>query len=227
MTRKPAQQRRDEITAPSLPEALARVSSVNLTADSEITEALVAGLQLSDCDAERLNLRSSQFVAVDLLGCNLRALDAVDVMFEGCDFSGSDLSESRLTRVEFRECRLSGVELPRSILRDVRLTDCKFDRASLRMSEGERVWVLDSNMRQADLYGLTLRSSRLLGCDLSETEFAEADLKGTQMQRSQLHGAKGVGGLYGILVDPDQALLISKLLLEIHGISVADAPEPR
>lgn len=226
MAPKPIRQKRDEITPPSFSDELVRVPSVNLSAGSEIIETEVSSLDLSECDAERVNLRASRLETLTLVGCNLRGLEAVDVILEGCDLSGSDLSESRLLRVEFRECRLSGADLSRSVLRDVRFTGCKFDQANFRMSEGERVWLLDSNMRQADLYGLRLRASRLLRCDLSESEFSQADLKGTQLQGSQLDGARGVGALQGIEVDPDQALLISRLLLEIHEISIADAPEP-
>ena len=114
-----------------------------------------------------------------------------------------------------------------STLEDVRFTDCKIDGVNLRMSKGERVWILDSNMREADFYAATLRTSRILDSDLSCAEFSKADLRGTQLQGSRLDGAKGAGGLHGIEVDPDQALLLSQLLLELHEISVQESERER
>ena len=93
------------------------------------------------------------------------------------------------------------------------------------MSEGERVWISGSNLREADFYAATFRSSRMLGCDLSGSEFSQADLGGTSLQGSRLDGAKGVAGLRGIRVDSDQTTLLAALLLESHDISVEVAPE--
>ena len=173
----------------------------------------------------RLSLLWSRLENVTLQRCDLRGLEAQDVVFEGCDLSGSDLSESRLRRVEFRSCRLSGTTLSRSTLTDVRWTDCKLDRVNLRMAEGDCVWVLDSNMHEADLYAATFRSSRFLRSDLSACEFSQVDLHGARLQGSRLDGAKGAAGLKGVEVDPDQAVVLAQLLLELHEISVRDDPE--
>ena len=216
---------RDAVAPPSLPEDLTRSASLDLSGGQEIVETLVSGMALTGRDAPGLSLLWSRLENVTLQRCDLRGLEAQDVVFEGCDLSGSDLSESRLRRVEFRSCRLSGTTLSRSTLTDVRWTDCKLDRVNLRMAEGDCVWVLDSNMHEADLYAATFRSSRFLRSDLSACEFSQVDLHGARLQGSRLDGAKGAAGLKGVEVDPDQAVVLAQLLLELHEVTVRDDPE--
>jgi uncharacterized protein YjbI with pentapeptide repeats len=217
--------KREGITPPSLPPDLVRISSPDLFFDEDIIDVVVSGVHLVDGHAERLSIRSSRLDSVTLLGCQLRGLEAKDLVFESCDLSGSDLSESRLLRVEFRNCRLSGTVLSMSTFKDVRFTDCKLDGINLRMSEAERVWILDSNMREADFYAAKFRLSRILRTDLSGSEFSQADLRGTYLQGSLLDRAKGAASLQGVVVDTSQAMLLSELLLELHDISVQKPPD--
>jgi uncharacterized protein YjbI with pentapeptide repeats len=216
---------RDACAPPSLPRSLVQISSIDLAPDQDIDEAHLSGMALPNRTAPRVRITSSRLDAVRLHGCELQELEARDVIFDQCDLSGSDLSSSRLFRVEFRGCRLSGLVFSMSMLKDVKLIDCKADGMILRMSEGERFRILDSNLKEADFYAAKFRSSRMLRCDLSGSEFSQADLRGTHLQGSRLDGAKGAAGLQGIQVDPKQATLLSHMLLELHGISVEEAPE--
>lgn len=188
-------------------------------------EAHMSGVELPNQTAVRVRITSSRLEGFRLQGGRFHRLEARDVVFDQCDLSGSDLSESRLFRVELRDCRLSGVDLSRAALKDVQLTDCKADGVNLRMSEGERVWILDSNLHEADFYAAKFRASRMLRCDLSGSEFSQADLEGTHLQGSKLDGAKGAAGLRGVQVDSNQAVLLCGLLLELRGISIEEAPE--
>jgi uncharacterized protein YjbI with pentapeptide repeats len=212
------------ITPPSLPQELDRISSLALSSHSELLDVRLSGFQAEDERAPSVRMESSRLEEVTFRRCDLRGLAAKDVVFERCDLSASDLSESRFLRVEFLGCRLSGTVLSMSTLEDVRFVDCKADLINLRMAAGVRVWFLDSNLRDADFYSATLRSSRVLGCDLSLSEFSGADLGGTRLQGSLLDGAKGAGGLHGIEIDSSQAALLSKVLLDLHEITVNDAP---
>ncbi len=217
--------KRDDCAPPSLPAHLEEVAAFDLEASGSLDDALVAGVELADHRATGFAIRSSRLAGVTLRSCELHGLEARDVVFEGCDLSGSDLSEARFTRVELVGCRLSGAVLSMSMLKDVRCRDCKLDGVNLRMSEGERVWILASNLHEADFYAATFRSSRMLDCDLSGSEFSKADLGGTHLQGSRLDGAKGVAGLRGIRVDATQAALLADLLLELHDIAVEVAPD--
>lgn len=216
--------KRDGCAAPSLPTQLEAVAAFDVLDGESVDDVLVSGVDLAGSRAHGFGIRSSRLAGVMLQSCELQRLDARDVVFENCDLSGSDLSESRLERVELLGCRLSGAVLSMSILKDVRVRDCKLDGVNLRMSEGERVWVSDSNLRDADFYEAKFRSSRMLECDLTGSEFSKADLSGTHLQGSRLDGAKGAGGLRGIRIDSDQAALLAGLLLELHDISVEAAP---
>jgi uncharacterized protein YjbI with pentapeptide repeats len=212
------------ITPPSVPDALDRISSLALSSHLEVIDVWLSGFQTEGEQAASVRIESSRLEDVTLRRCDLRGLEARDVVFERCDLTASDFSESHFLRAEFRGCRLSGAVLSMSTFEDVRFTDCKADLLNLRMAEGERVWILDSNLREADFYSAKVRSSRVLGCDLSGSEFSGADLSGTRLQGSRLDGAKGAAGLHGIEVDSGQAALFSKLLLELHEISVDDTP---
>lgn len=217
--------KRDACSPPSLPTRLDPVSSVDLVPGGSLDNALLSAVDIANCAADGFIITSSRLSGVTMQCCELPRLEARDVVFDRCDLSGSDLSEARFFKVEFNGCRLSGAVLSMSMLKDVKLRDCKLDGVNLRLSEGERVWILGSNMREADLYAATFRASRMLDCDLSDTEFSRADLSGTHLQGSRLDGAKGVGGLRGIRIDSTQAALVAGLLLELHDISVEAAPE--
>jgi uncharacterized protein YjbI with pentapeptide repeats len=211
--------------SPSLPTHLEPVGAIDLLDGESVDDAFISAVSQANGRAQGFGIRTSRMTGVTLQSCELHGLEARDVIFENCDLSGSDLSESRFLRVELVGCRLSGAVLSMSRLKDVRMRDCKLDGVNLRMSESERVWISGSNMREADLYEATFRSSRILDCDLSASEFSKADLSGTQLQGSRLDGAKGVAGLRGIRIDSDQATLLAGLLLELHDISVEAAPE--
>lgn len=219
------QPKRENVRPPSLPDELFRLPSLDLSWDEDIVDTLVSGFHVEDERADGLSITSSRFDGVTILSCRLRGLVARDLVFESCDLSGSDLSEARLLGVEFRNCRLSGAVLSMSTFNDVKITDCKLDGINLRMSEAERVWILDSDMREADFYAAKFRLSRILRTDLSGSEFSQADLRGTYLQGSLLDRAKGAASLQGVLVDTSQAMLLSELLLELHDISVLDAPD--
>ncbi len=213
------------ITPPSIPEVLDRISSVAFSSHLELMDVWLSGLQAEGEEAASVRIESSRLEDVTLRRCDLRGLEARDVVFERCDLTASDFSESHFLRAEFRGCRLSGAVLSMSTFEDVRFVDCKADLLNLRMAEGERVWILGSNLHEADFYSAKLRSSRVLDCDLSGSEFSGADLSGTRLQGSRLDGARGAAGLHGIEVDSSQAALFSKLLLELHEIAVDDAPD--
>lgn len=217
--------KRDVCAPPSMPAQLEEVAAFDLDDGESVDDVLVNGADLAGRRARGFGIRSSRLAGTMLQSCELQWLDARDVVFENCDLSGSDLSESRLERVALVGCRLSGVVLSRSVLKDVRVRDCKLDGVNLRMTEGERVWISDSNLRDADFYEAKFRSSRMLDCDLTGSEFSKADLSGTHLQGSRLDGAKGAGGLRGIRIDSDQATLLAGLLLELHDIAVEGAPE--
>ena len=213
------------ITPPSIPEVLDRISSVAFSSHLELIEVRLSGLQAEGEEAASVRIESSRLEDVTLRRCDLRGLEARDVVFERCDLTASDFSESHFLRAEFRGCRLSGVVLSMSTFEDVRFVDCKAELLNLRMAEGERVWILGSNLHEADFYSAKLRSSRVLDCNLSGSELSGADLSGTRLQGSRLDGARGAAGLHGIEVDSSQAALFSKLLLELHEIAVDDAPD--
>jgi len=213
------------ITPPSLPDDLERISSIALAPHLEVLDVFLSGFHIEDQRAPSVRMESSRLEDVTWRGCDLRGFEAKDVVFERCDLSASDLSESRFLRVEFRSCRLSGAVLSMSTFEDVRFVECKAGLINLRMAEGERVWILGSSLHDADFYSATLLSSRILDCDLSLSEFSGADLRGSRLQRSRLDGARGAAGLRGIEVDSNQAALLSKLLLELHEITVDDAPD--
>jgi uncharacterized protein YjbI with pentapeptide repeats len=110
--------------------------------------------------------------------------------------------------------------------KDVHITDAKLDQANLRMTQWERWSMEGSDLKGADFYAAQLPAGRLLGCDLTGTQFAKADLAGTLLHGSKLEDVRGAEALRGVVIGSDQIVPLSTSLLAALGIVVADRRAP-
>ena len=76
-----------------------------------------------------------------------------------------------------------------------------------------------------DFYGARLKNVRLVGCDLSESDFTRASLDEVRLHRSKLELIKGGASLKGAVISSDQVVPLAYELIRALGIRVEDEDE--
>jgi uncharacterized protein YjbI with pentapeptide repeats len=212
------------IAAPDLGDELERDDDVVLASHERLEDAEVHGLALGEDELVGLELRRCRVVGAAWTGAHLVRADLTDVVIEDGELSGLTLDECTLKRVAFVRCRMSGLVAPALAAADVTFSGCRMDDAWLRSVAFERVAFDDCALPRADLYAARLRHVRLLGCDLSDAEVSQAQLEDVALHGSTLDGLRGVAGLRGAAISPDQVMALAVPALLAAGLTITDAP---
>ena len=149
---------------------------------------------------------------------------ATETEVRGADWYGEDLSGQEHTRVAFSGCRLTGVVFSGAALRDVRITEGRADLALLRMAKARHLWIEDTSLRGADLYGFEGADCAFLGCDLTDAALGDARLPGVLLHGSTVDAVRGAEALRGARIGADQVVPLGAALLAALDITVTAAP---
>ncbi len=188
--------------------------------DAELDAVVLHDVDLRDVGASDVALRDCALERVDVCGARLVRLTTDSVRLDDCDLANGSWPGASLQWTEIRGARGTGLELAEASLRHVVFRNCRLDLASLRFANGEDVRFEDCTLCDADLTGAVLRDASFVRCDLQRADFTSADLDGADLSTSMLDELRGVGGLRGARVRPEQLVALAPLLAAHVGIVV-------
>jgi uncharacterized protein YjbI with pentapeptide repeats len=90
------------------------------------------------------------------------------------------------------------------------------------MAEIDRAEFVDCDLRGADFYAATVRSTGFLGCDLTGAEFSRAVVTGLRLERTTVYDVGGIGDLRDVVLSPDQVVSFALAFLAAFDITVDD-----
>ena len=167
--------------------------------DASLASVTFERSNLIACDAQRANLNATRTITSRLEGCNLcqvrasgsqwRHSQLVDCVFTGASFAGSrwrsveieggetsyfSLEKAVLLDVQFRNDRLGGCPLMRVRFGGAFLIDCDLKSANLYGADLRRSVLIRTNLSGAHLDGADLTDAVLINCVTDRTDWADA-----------------------------------------------------
>ncbi|MBW3590123.1 MAG: pentapeptide repeat-containing protein [Actinobacteria bacterium] len=210
-------------TRPRLISELQTDPLIKLADEAEWLELEING-DFSATRASRVEISGCRLVEVTLTGSQLEDLHLSDCVLEHCELSGCFVPRLTAVRVSFQGCRMSGIVAPESKWEDVEMSGCKSDLASFRMSSWKKCRIEDCMLAEADFYGGSLITTRILNSDLSRIDLSKADLRDVYLHGSTVEDMKGAENLSGVVIGSDQVIPLSLALFAAHRVRVDDDP---
>ncbi|WP_340539915.1 pentapeptide repeat-containing protein [Nocardioides sp. GXZ039] len=182
--------------------------------DVSVAELSLDGAVLRDCRLSGLAAREADWRSVRLREVTAERLDIPvlrasrshwqDVRIEGARLGSAEAYDAEWRSVHFVGCKLGFLNLRAAELLDVAFTDCVIEELDL----------LDATARRVRFTG-----TRIASLDLQRGRFEDVDLRG-----ADLDALRGVEGLRGTTISPDQLTLLAPLLAHEAGLRIEDAP---
>lgn len=210
---------------PRLSERLERTDAEALSHDDVYTEAELRDLDLSDQEANGVELREVVLSNVTLTGSRLDQLKVTDGELVNCELSNLHGQGVKASRVAIERSRLTGIVLQDAALHDIAVRECRVDLASLGFSRLARVTFEDCLMAEVSFLDAELESVRFHGCDLTRADFRGARLARCEFRRSDLTDLEGVQALSGAAIDWPGIVAMADVWAAALGISVLSDPE--
>src|ERR687894_2308986 len=206
---------------PRLPtEVLERAEIESLAHDDVYTETEVRERDLSEQEANGVELREVTLSNVTLAGSRLDHLKVSDGEFAKCELSNLHGQGIKASRVAIERSRLTGIVLQEAALDDLAVRGCRVDLSSFAFSRLSRVTFEDCLMAEASFLEAELGSVRFHRCDLTRADFRGARLRRCEFRRCDLTELEGVHGLKGAAIDWPGIVAMADVWAGALGISV-------
>lgn len=217
--RKPA-----TIAAPRLRADLASSLPDEIEDEERLLDLGLDDVDLSDLEAEHLEISGCRFTRSKLAGSDLEKLILVDTELAQCDLANSRWSDAALTRVAITGSRMIGFAGPGANLQHVTVQDTVLDFASFRFAKFFKVELTDCRLQSADFVSADLTSAVFRRCDLSGVEFSQVKAAKAVFVDCTWDGAKGLASLSGATVaasSPIDTLAFTSAVTVAAGITLA------
>jgi uncharacterized protein YjbI with pentapeptide repeats len=203
----------NSILPPNLPRDIEERAITALHDEDSLSGFLMSGGSFEEVSAEQLSLSRMVLRGVNLSGANLRYFDGADIRFEQCDLSNADLSGAVIHRTVFSDCKLVGTNFTESTLKNITFLNCNGGYANFNTSTLVRIKfesgrfdsasLQDCRLDKLSLIKTSLRSAQLSGSALKDIDFRKCDIEGMGVRPQDLVGA---------VVTIEQAAFLSRLL---------------
>ena len=202
---------------PDLPDMLSPVAdAVALFRGREIvvSNAVVGESEIGAISAAKLRIESAVLERVALSGSTFVTIHLRDVRLTGCDLGNVETRALTALRVEFLNCRMTGFRVTEECtVEDALVSEgnqryAQFASARFRCSEFVACNFSDAFLAGADLRGCVFRGCTLRNVDLTGAKLEGADLRGSEIADLRL----APRDVYGLIVEPAQAMVLSALL---------------
>lgn len=184
--------------------------------DLKLKEGDISGSSLDRLFIEYLQAEESTFADT-----HFRSLKLRDARLLKCDLSNADWSYATLERIEFVSDRLTGFKANEAQFADVKLIGCKANLAQFRNASFRDVAFEECVLTDADFTGADLRGVSFAGCDMTGVTLAGAKLENADFRGATLDGIRiQPSDFKGIIIDEEQAFILSSLFAQLLGITV-------
>ncbi|HBB33019.1 MAG TPA: low-complexity protein [Cyanobacteria bacterium UBA8803] len=156
----------------------AQLDRINLT-QAQLNNTLLIGAQLMEANLCYTNLMGANLSTANLREARLEVAD-----LGGAILVGANLTEANIQGAYLRAANLSEADLHRAILTNADMSEANCDRAHFSRANLTGAYSIKTNFARADLQRAVLQNVYLLRTDLSD-----ANLRGADLRRADLSGA--------------------------------------
>jgi uncharacterized protein YjbI with pentapeptide repeats len=187
---------------------------------------------------------AERYPRLDLTGRDLRHSTFSECAFEGTNLTGADLTGAHLVESELTEIEAAQLTAPRSLWRHSSLgrsrlgaveaydanfdglvvADTKISYLNARSATWKDVLLQRCVIDELDLVGAQLSRVRFEGCQIRSLELTRATCRDVDLRAAELREVRGLAGLAGCTISPEQLYDLSGALAEHLGIVVAADP---
>ncbi len=183
------------------------------------------GLAFEDLDLGGQVALGASFRECRLARCGLDAVGLARTSWSACvleDVHGVtvDAADSTWREVVVREARIGALSAPGASWTHLRLRGGKIDYLVLAGGRLRDVVIEDCVVGELDLAGAEVRNLAVRGGMVELLDVNAARLARLDLRRTRLGTVRGVGGLHGAVMAPDQLLDLAPLLADHIGIRV-------
>lgn len=140
-------------------------------------------------------------------------MEFVDVIFDHCDLSNIKMRECTFRRVTFKYCRLTGCDMSGSSFRDTEFSFCRGWYINFSESRFHTSSLSESIFTEGAFVMMKVKDLKIENCDFSGSEWLNTKMKDLDFSDSIIGGiAVSPEDLKGIIVNPEQAVTMAKLL---------------
>lgn len=165
------------------------------------------------------------FEKATLTDLHFQNISCYDVVFKNCDFSNvvwntdAEFAGPVLHQVTFDNCKMVGTDFGMTAFKKVTFQNCVGRYVNFSFTTMKEVKLLNCSFQNMILQDSTCKKILLQENELLELELLHTSLKDVDMSSNQIDGLKtDLESIQGMIVNPEQALHLSKLL----GIVVKD-----
>jgi uncharacterized protein YjbI with pentapeptide repeats len=111
--------------------------------------------------------------------------------FQNCSFENSEFKGSKFIDCEFIECNWSNAKLSKVSFQNAAFISCKMIGLQFDLCNPFNLSFEfnDSILNHSSFYGISMRSTQLINCQLQEVDFSEANLSSSLLKNCNLNGA--------------------------------------
>ncbi|WP_344222455.1 pentapeptide repeat-containing protein [Kribbella sancticallisti] len=201
-----------------------------LTADEvddedRLTDLALTDQDLSDLEAEHLEISGTRLTRCNLGGSDLEKLIVVDLELDHCDLANARWSDASGTRVAISSSRLTGFAGPGMSLQHATVRDSVLDFSSFRFAKFHKVEFTDCRLQNADFVSADLSGTVFRRCDLTAVEFSQVSAAGAVFVDCTWDGTRGIGSLSGATIansSPIDTLAVTLAMAAALGIKLGD-----
>lgn len=211
-----------KIPRPVLPRRLEPLSNLARVAmsEDELDGVEITGETLGSETLKALSMTGSAVNRTDFSGVEIHSFDTKDVVFTDCNFTAAKLSEANIHTTELRGSRCTGAQFNTALIKNVSFIDCKLDLTNFRMAKLTNVLFENCVITDMDFYGAELTSIKFDGCDIDGVQFSNSKMVLVDLTGSTITSVKGVSGLKGAKISPDQLVRLAPYLAAEFGLKI-------
>ena len=183
-----------------------------------------------------------RYEQVELTDLDLRHSTFSECAFTGCDLTGTDLTGAHLVESELSEVEAAHLTAPRSLWRHstvarsrlgaveayeatldgLVIADAKISYLNARSSTWKDVLVRGCVIDELDLVGAKLNRVRFEACQIRSLELSRTTCADVDLRSAELREIRGLAGLAGCTISPEQLYDLSGALAAHLGLTVID-----
>ena len=225
-SRKPAA----KLAAPRLRSQLdeTTVSADEVEDEARFTDLALTEQDLSDVEAEHVELSGCRLTRCNLGGSDLEKLILVDLELDHCDLANARWSDASAMRLAVTSSRLTGFAGPGMSLQHVTVKDSVLDFSTFRFAKFVKAEFTDCRLQNADFVSADLSGTVFRRCDLTAVEFSQVTATGAVFVDCTWDGTRGIGSLAGATIansSPIDTLAVTIAMASALNITLGDPDE--
>jgi uncharacterized protein YjbI with pentapeptide repeats len=177
---------------------------------------------LPGVDARALGFMDVRFSGSDLSEAKLPNLFLSDCQLVRCNLSNAVVHAGSMRRSSVSGARLTGLAWTSGEIGEATFSDCRADLASFERTGMSGVVFEDCNLREADFRATRMESVAFRRCDLTGADISGARMGGCSMAGCTIEGLRGVDRLRGVAMPWPDILAAAGVFAGEIGVRLLD-----